>query len=135
MHDCPIDPTVLLDSDVAAWNEPDPGRRRAVVGPLYADDARIVTPSVDVQGSEAILEHIGEVFARFIGPGEQRFQRTTDTGHHRSFLLRWQLTGGGLPAAGSGWNVVVLDADGRIVADLQFPEPQPTTLEAGVGGR
>jgi ketosteroid isomerase-like protein len=135
MHDVTTDPTILLDSYVAAWNEADPERRRAAVGRLYADDARIVAPSVEVRGSEAILEHIGEVFARFVGPGEQRFHRTADTGHHRSLLLHWELTGGGLPAASSGWNVLVLDANGRIEADLQFSEPQPTAPEAGASGR
>jgi hypothetical protein len=134
MQDIATDITTLLDRYVAAWNEADPERRRTAVTELYADDGRIVTPSIEVSGSEAIIEHIGEVFAEFVGASGHRFRRTGSTGHHRSLLIRWELTGGGQQAAGAGLNVLILGRSGRIGADYQFSEPEPAG-EPGAGGR
>lgn len=134
MQDLPSDTTTLLDHYVAAWNEADPERRRAAVVRLYADDGRIVTPSVEVNGRDAIVEHIGEVFAEFAEASGHRFRRTSSTGHHRSLLIRWELTAGSQRVAGAGLNVLFFGPDGRIGADHQFSEPQPT-VEAGAGGR
>jgi uncharacterized protein len=126
--------TTLLDRYVALWNEADPERRRAGVARLYAEDGRIVTPSVEVHGRDAIVEHIGEVFAEFAEASGHRFRRTGSTGHHRSLLIRWKLTAGGQQVAGGGLNVLFLGPDGRIGADHQFSEPQPP-VQAGAGGR
>jgi uncharacterized protein len=133
MHDVTTDASVLLDRYVAAWNEADPERRRAAVGRLYADHGCIVTPSVAVRGRQEILEHIGRAFAEFIGTSELRFRRTASTGHHRSLLLRWELTAGGLPVAGSGLNVLLLGPDDRIEADHQFSEPEPARESQAAG--
>jgi hypothetical protein len=85
-------------------------------------------------GRPAIVEHIGEVFAQFVGASGHRFRRAGTTGHHQSLLIRWELTGGGQQVAGTGLNVLILGPDGRIGADYQFSEPQPAG-EAGAGGR
>ncbi len=132
MQDVATDITILLDRYVAAWNEADPERRRAAVTRLYAGDACIVTPGVEVNGRAAIVEHIGQVFAEFVGTSGNRFRRAASTGHHRSALIRWELTGGGEQVAGAGLNVLILGPDGRIGADHQFSEPQPAgETEAG----
>ena len=131
MHDVAPDTAVLLDQYVAAWNEADPGRRRAAVGRLYADDGRVITPSVEVRGREAITEHIGEVFAEFIGSSGRRFRRTDSTRNHRGLLLRWELAGDRQPAAGAGINALLLGPDGRIEVDHQFSEPRPDDGGAG----
>jgi hypothetical protein len=133
MQDVTMDTAVLLDRYVSAWNEADPERRRGAVGRLYADRARIVAPSVEVN-SEAVLEHIGEVFARFIGSSEHRFRCAAWTAHHRCVLLRWELTAPGLPVAGSGVNMLLLGRDGRIESDYQFGEPEPAA-ESGAASR
>ncbi len=133
MQDIATDITTLPDRYVAAWNEADPERRRSAVTRLYADDGRIVTPSVEVSGSEAIVEHIAEAFAEFVGASGNRFRRVGSTGHHQSLLIRWELTGGGQRVAGAGLNVLILGPDGRIGADYQFSEPRPA--EPGAGGR
>lgn len=130
MQDTATQTAAFLDRYVDAWNEADPGRRREAVAALYADDGCIVTPSVEVNGRHAIIEHIGEVFAEFIGADARRFRRTGSTGHHRSLLIRWELTDGRQETAASGLNVLTLGPDGRIRADYQFSEPQPP-VEAG----
>jgi|SRR5215831_3056295 len=123
MHDVTSDTALHLDRYVAAWNEADPDRRRAAVDRLYAENGLLVTPSVQVRGREAILEHIGEVLAEFVGSSGQRFRCTASTRNHGGFLLRWELTGDGQPATASGVIALLLGPDGRIVIDNQFGEP------------
>jgi ketosteroid isomerase-like protein len=123
MHADTID-TTILDRYVAAWNEADRERRRAAVGGVYAEHACVVTPSLRVEGTEAILEHISQVFDDFIGSSQGRFRRTAATGHHQSHLLRWELATPGGSVAGSGLIVLLLGPDGRVEADHQFQEPE-----------
>lgn len=130
MHGLSSDTTDLLDRYVAAWNEADPERRRAAVGRLYSERALVVTPTLEVNGAEAILEHIGEVFAEYVAPGDHRFRCTASTGHHRSIVLHWELAVERQPVAGSGLNILFIGPDGRIEADHQFSELDPI-LEAG----
>lgn len=133
MQDVTMGTAVLLDEYVSAWNEADPERRRSAVGRLYSDRARIVATNAEVN-AEAVLEHIGEVFAQFIGSSEHRFRCTAWTAHHRCVLLRWELTAPGLPLAGSGVNMLQLGQDGRIEADYQFSELEPAA-ESGAASR
>ena len=130
MHDVTRDSAVLLNQYVAAWNEPDPGRRRAAVGQLYAEDGRVITPSAEVRGREAILEHIAEVFAEFIFSSRLSFRRTESTRNHRGLLIRWELTEDGQPATDTGINALLLGPDGRIEIDQQFGEPLPVDTGA-----
>jgi ketosteroid isomerase-like protein len=130
MRNLSSDTTDLLHRYVAAWNEADPARRRGAVRALYSERALVVTPSLEVNGAEAILEHIGEVFAKYVATGDHRFRRTASTGHHRSVLLHWELAVDGQPVAGSGLNVLFIGRDGRIEADHQFRELDPV-LEPG----
>jgi hypothetical protein len=124
MQDATSATAVFLDRYVAAWNEPDPARRRMAVRGLYADHARILTPSVEVNGVQAILEHIGEVFVEFVGSTRRHFRCIAWAAHHEGLLLHWELAGDGQPAAGTGWNVLFLGLDGHIETDHQFSEPQ-----------
>lgn len=130
MHKVTPDTAVLLDQYVAAWNEADPGRRRAAVGRLYADDGRVITPSVEVRGRDAVVEHIGDVFAEFIGSSGRRFRGIDSARNHRGLLLRWELAGDG-QAVATGTNALLLGPDGRIEIDHQFSEPSPDDGGAG----
>jgi uncharacterized protein (TIGR02246 family) len=132
MHDLPSDVTDLLDRYVAAWNEADPERRRAAVSGLYSERAVLVTPSQVVNGGDAILERMCEVFAEYVAPGDHRFRRTASTGHHRSVVLHWELAGDGQVVAGSGLNVLLIGPEGRIEADHQFRELEPVLEPGGV---
>lgn len=134
MQDLITEPAALLDRYVSAWNDADPGRRRGEVRRLYADRGRIVAPGVEVNDGEAVLEHIGEVFARFIGSTGHRFRCAAWTAHHRCILLRWELTAPRQPVAGTGVNMLLLGRDGRIEADYQFSEPEPAP-ESGAASR
>jgi hypothetical protein len=125
MQDSTVDITTFLELYVDAWNEPDGERRRVAVKRLYADRAIIVTPSQEVDGGEAVLEHIGEVFAEFIGTRNRRFRCAASTAHHRHILLRWELTTPGLSEVATGVNMLLLGQDGCIEADYQFREPEP----------
>jgi uncharacterized protein len=122
MHDMTSDTALHLERYVAAWNEADPVRRRAAIDRLYAGDGLLITPSVQVSGRERILDHIGEVFAEFVGSSGQRFRHTASTRNHQGVLLRWELSRDGARATASGVIALLLGPEGRIVIDHQFGE-------------
>src|SRR5262249_12529725 len=126
MHEVTIDASAFLDRYVAAWNDADPERRRAALDRLYSDHGCIVTPLTEVKGAEAIVEDVGEVFSEFVATSGLRFRCAASTAHDRSLLMRWELTAEGRAPAGSGLNVLLLGSDGRIEADHQFSELQPS---------
>ncbi|MGA7419946.1 MAG: nuclear transport factor 2 family protein [Acidimicrobiales bacterium] len=115
--------TDLVHDYLAAWNETDLALRRAAVQRLYAANGRIVTASVDAHGIEDVLGHVDRVVAGFIGR-EYRFRQAGVAMHHDCVLLRWEMiTADSAQVADWGVNTLVLDADGRVVADYQFVAP------------
>ena len=52
---------------LAAWNETDPGRRRAAVEEVFAADVRYVDPLAAVEGHAALDGLIGAVQGQFPG--------------------------------------------------------------------
>ena len=52
---------------IAAWNETDPARRRALIGEGWTEDAAYVDPLMSGQGRDQIDEMIAGVQSRFPG--------------------------------------------------------------------
>ena len=94
------------------WNEADQGRRVRRIRELCQDDVGYVDPVVDVRGAEALAGVIGAAQQQFPG-WSFRLDGPVD-GHHGQFRLTWGLGPDGDPAPVVGFDVLVLDDDGRI---------------------
>jgi SnoaL-like domain len=114
----------IVKGYLQAWNETDAGRRRELVGSLWAADGTYTDPLADVAGPDAIASLIGaaqEQFPGFVftlgGP--------VDANHHQA-RFTWHLgpASGGEPAV-IGFDVVVLDGDGRIRSVHGFLDKVP----------
>jgi hypothetical protein len=110
----------LIPRYVAAWNDPDPVRRRAELASLYAADGSIVMASGVFAGIDAVARHVGEVYEEFIAAAGYRFCSGGAVGHHDCILFRWEMREAGGELADAGMNLFILSAAGLIAGDYQF---------------
>ena len=136
-----IDPRELARRYVAAWNEPDAGRRRKAIHDLWTEDgAQIIQPPQEIRaaatalgfmsatlqarGHDALEVRVTRAFEEFVAPGEFAF-RARDNAERLDNVVKfnWEMvpTRGG-PVAGVGLEIFILDEDGRIKTDYQFIE-------------
>lgn len=111
----------LIPRYVAAWNDPDPVRRRAGLDSLYAADGSIVMANGVFAGIDAVAGHVEQVHEEFISARGYRFSCGGAVGHHDAILFRWEMreaADGEL--ADAGMNLFVLSAAGLIASDYQF---------------
>jgi hypothetical protein len=101
----------LVERYLAAFNETDPDRRRALVDALYERDCTYVDPHVELNGPEQIASFIGETQQRFPGY-EFRLGGPVDS-HHKQARFQWHAS----PVGESeptfvGFDVIVTGEDG-----------------------
>ncbi len=102
----------LIDQYIAAWNEPDPGRRRALIAATFAEDASYLDPVMQGQGHAGIGDMIAGVQARF--PGHQFRRGGVVDAHHDHLRFSWELAPQGGQALVKGTDFAVLSADARL---------------------
>ena len=118
------DYTDLVDRYLATWNEADPAARAAKVAALWAADGTYTDPLADVAGHEGVAAVIAG--ARDMFPGHEFRPRPGVDGHHGVVRFGWDLVpDGGTESTVSGFDVAVLDADGRIRTVLGFLDKVP----------
>ncbi len=136
-----IAPRELVRRYVAAWKEPDAGRRRQAVQDLWTEDgAHILQPPDEIsraaaalgfpaatlaaRGHDALEFRVTRSYQEFIEPGKFTF-RPRDNAQRLADVVKfnWEMvsTDGGEVAA-VGLEILVLGEDGRIKADYQFIE-------------
>jgi hypothetical protein len=136
-----IAPRELARRYVAAWNEPDAGRRRAAIQGLWAaDGAHILQPpqeirqaaaavgfpaaTLEARGHDALEIRVKTAYEEFVAPGKFTF-RSRDNAERLADMVKfnWEMisTDGGEVAA-VGLEIFILGEDGRIKTDYQFIE-------------
>lgn len=113
----------LANRYIAAWNDTDPTSRGGAVAELWAADARYVDPLVDVRGRDAIGATIGAVHGQF--PGFVFRLTGPVDGHHDQFRFTWELGPAGGEAPIAGFDVAIVDADGRLTEVRGFLDRVP----------
>ena len=88
-----------------------------------AERLQFPPPSLEVRGYEALAARVARAYEMFVAPGEHVFRRGGDVLRLRSNVLgvAWEMvttTGGDV--VGGGFDVLRLDADGRVRTDYQF---------------
>ena len=113
----------IIDRYIAAWNETEAAARRELVGSLWAADGSYTDPLADVQGPDAI--------AGLMGAAQQQFAGLVFTlggpvdANHNQARFTWHLGPDGGEPVVIGFDVVVLDGDGRIASVHGFLDKVP----------
>ncbi len=81
--------TDLVDRYFAMWNEPEAGRRRALIAATWTDGASYLDPLMEGQGHAGIDAMVQGVQEKFPG---HRFRRTSEVdAHHDKLRFSWEL--------------------------------------------
>ncbi|MFI5933560.1 nuclear transport factor 2 family protein [Actinoplanes sp. NPDC051494] len=100
------------------WNETDPVVRRAAIADVFAADVRYTDPLAAVTGPDGLDAVIAGVHRQF--PGLAFTAGELDDAHHDQARFTWRLG-----EAVEGFDVITLDADGRISAVYGFLDRVP----------
>ena len=114
------DITTIVDGYIAAWNETDADRRRALVADAFADDASYVDPLMTGDGTDGIVAMIGAAQQQF--PGHRFELSAGPDAHHDRVRSAWTLIGDATPVA-AGVDFATVAGDGRLRAVTGFLEP------------
>jgi len=114
----------IVEKYLAAWNETDPAKRRALVDEVWAADGRYTDPMADATGRAEIDGLIGAVQQQFAG-----FVFTLGgvvDAHHDQARFTWQAgPAGAAEPVVIGFDVAVCDADGRLGRVYGFLDKVP----------
>ncbi len=101
----------VLLAYVAAWNEADEGKRRALLETSWAEHGTYIDPTAQVAGREALVQHLGRLSQQF---PDQRVLLTSgvDT-HHGLMRFTWARLGADGRKIRNGIDFGELAADGR----------------------
>ncbi|TQM43022.1 nuclear transport factor 2 family protein [Pseudonocardia cypriaca] len=114
----------LVQRYLAAWNATDPAERRAAVEAVFAPNARYVDPLADVTGTDALDALIAGAQEQFPG---MRFTPVGEVdAHHDVCRFQWGLGPEGAEPLVIGFDVAMVDADGRITGVVGFLDKVPT---------
>jgi hypothetical protein len=110
---------------VSMWHEPDPARRREIVGALWAEDAENYTRMFAVRGIDEIIARVTRAHEEWVASRGFVFRPAGNAdAHHHVIKFFWEMlpkVGG--PIEARGLDIFVLREDGRIRALYQFNEP------------
>lgn len=107
-----VDTAALVDRYLAAWNATDPGARREAVAAVFTPDARYVDPLADVAGHDGVDALIAGAQDQFAGLEFSRGELLD--AHHDVVRFTWHLGPAGAEPVVIGFDVAVVDADGRL---------------------
>lgn len=117
------DVTTVVDSYLAAWNETDPERRRALLAETWADDASYLDPLMSGEGRDGIDAMIAAAQQAY--PGHRFELAQGPDAHNDRVRFTWHLhgpDGNGPVAVGIDFGTVA--EDGRLRSVTGFLEPQ-----------
>jgi hypothetical protein len=113
----------IIERYIASWNETDPEVRHGLVAELWAAGGAYTDPMADVRGPDAIDGLIGAVQQQF--PGLVFTLGGPVDANHSQARFSWHLGPAGGEALVVGFDVVVLNAEGRIASVHGFLDKVP----------
>ncbi|MFG3436972.1 nuclear transport factor 2 family protein [Nonomuraea sp. NPDC047897] len=117
------DTNELVQRYLAAWNETDAAARRATLAEVFAEDAVYTDPLVSVRGRDGLDATIAAVQGQF-GGLVFSLGGAVDA-HHDIARFTWHLGPEGGEPLVIGFDVAVIDGDGRISQVLGFLDRVP----------
>jgi len=110
--------STLVDTYLAAFNEPDDDRRRALVEEVFAEDASYVDPVMAAAGTAELTAMIGGAQTQF--PGHRFVAGDEPDAHHDVVRFGWHLVGPHGERVATGLDVASLAPDGRMRTVIGF---------------
>lgn len=116
-----------IERYVAVWNEPDAAQRRRAIGALWASDGMTCHRLLESRGLAAIEDRVTSAYDKWVQGSGYEFRPTPQiVGHHEFMMFNWEMGPKTSDAVVSlGLNFAQLDAQDRILVDLQFPDSPP----------
>jgi hypothetical protein len=114
-----MSPAAVADRHLAAYGEPDPIRRRALLEAAWVPEGLLVDPPLDpAKGHDQLDDLFAIVQSHYPG---HRFRRTTAVDAHHEFgRYGWELVGPDGAVAFVGVDVVEFADDGRLAGVVGF---------------
>jgi hypothetical protein len=113
----------LIDRYLACWNEADPAARRTLLAQHFTDDVTYVDPLADIRGRDALDATIAAVREQFAGLVFSPVGAAE--AHHNVARFRWGLGPSGEEPPVIGFDVLTIDAEGRIASVVGFLDRVP----------
>jgi hypothetical protein len=101
-----------VDTWLAAWTEPDEGKRQQLIGQVWAADGKLVDPPMTAAGHTELTAITAALQAQFPA---HTFRRTSSIdAHHDTIRYGWELlTPDGIVAL-AGLDIAEVTADGKL---------------------
>lgn len=116
--------TEVVAAYMAAWNEPDAGKRMALLEQSWADDGVYIDPLADVKGRDGLSDTIAGFHAQ--QPGASIAIASGIDQHHNQIRFRWDFIGADGKVAVAGIDVGEIAPDGRLARITGFwADPPP----------
>ena len=120
-----INPKEAVERYLAAWNERDPSRRRAMVAKAWTEDANYTDPHRTGDGHEGISAMIATVHERFNDAYRFRLKDGVD-GYGDRVRFQWEVGGTkDAPLHFVGTDFAVIANDGRLKTVTGFVDEAP----------
>ena len=113
----------VVDAYLATWNSTDAQARRDLLARHWAPGATYTDPMAEVAGTEAIDAVVAGVHEQF--PGFEFTLVGEPDAHHGQVRFQWGLGPAGAEPPVIGFDVVTVDADGRIATVAGFLDRVP----------
>jgi hypothetical protein len=113
----------IVDVYLAAWCEPDAGKRRPLLEKCWADGATYIDPMADVSGRDGLEATIAGFHKQM--PGAAIVLSGNIDEHHGRIRFPWALKAADGSTPVKGIDVGQLAADGRLTSILGFWDAPP----------
>jgi len=117
-----LDAQELADRYVAVWNEADAESRRQQIGALWAPDGHHYVDVREAHGHAELEQRISGSHNRSVRDGGHRFRAAKDARTlHDLVTFHWEMLAAAEDGVvARGFEVLRVDAEGRILVDYQF---------------
>lgn len=117
--------TEIVTKYMAAWNEADIARRKALLEQCWADGGVYVDPGVELAGRDALAQHISKMQAG--RPGARLVFMSGVDVHHRVVRFLWRLVRADRTCGDTSIDVGEIGPDGRLIKMVGFFGAAPQT--------
>ena len=116
----------VIDRYLAAWNETDPGARRRRIEALWAPGGASLNRTLEARGADALFARVTGANDKWVRDGGFEFRPASIQAHSEVIRCAWEMGPRGTGEVESrAQSFLVLDDEGRILCDYQFPMQAP----------